>query len=102
MQDLPLKITLRRTTLESAREIMQAVRVMRRPEIKISCYTSLVIIQMDVNFFVTTVKNMRANGLKKKTKTVIEYRIVYGTRVLYEWTRFSLGLDSIRLNVRRT
>ena len=28
-------------------------------------------------------------------------RIVYGTRVLYDYTRLSLGLDSISLNVRR-
>ena len=31
-----------------------------------------------------------------------EYRILYGTRVLYEYTRMGLGLDSISLNVRRT
>ena len=36
------------------------------------------------------------------TLKVIEYRIVYGTRVLYEYTRLSLGLDSISFNVRRT
>ena len=29
-------------------------------------------------------------------------RIVYGTRVLYDYTRLSLGLESISLNVRRT
>ena len=28
--------------------------------------------------------------------------IVYGTRVMYDYTRFVLGLDSISLNVRRT
>ena len=33
---------------------------------------------------------------------MIEYRIVYGTRVLYDCTRLSLGLDSISLNVQRT
>ena len=33
---------------------------------------------------------------------VTEYSIVYGTRVLYDYTRFVLGLDSISLNVRRT
>ena len=30
-----------------------------------------------------------------------EYRIVYGKIVMYDKTRFSLGLDSISLNVRR-
>ena len=29
-------------------------------------------------------------------------RIVYGTRVMYDYTRLVLGLDSISLNVRRT
>ena len=29
-------------------------------------------------------------------------RIVYGTRVLYDYNRLSLGLDSISLNVQRT
>ena len=33
---------------------------------------------------------------------VTEYRIVYGTGVLYKYTRLILGLDSISLNVRRT
>ena len=33
---------------------------------------------------------------------MIDYRIVYGTRVLYDYTRLSLLLDSISLNVRRT
>ena len=33
---------------------------------------------------------------------VIEYRIFYGTRVLYDQTILSLVLDSISLNVRRT
>ena len=28
---------------------------------------------------------------------MIEYRVVYGTRVLYDWTGSSLGLDSISL-----
>ena len=31
-----------------------------------------------------------------------EYRIVYGTIVLYDYTRLSLGLDSISFNVQRT
>ena len=30
---------------------------------------------------------------------LIEYRIVYGTSVLYDYTRLGLGLDSISLNV---
>ena len=34
--------------------------------------------------------------------TITEYRIVYRTRVLYDLTRLSLGLDSISLNVQRT
>ena len=33
---------------------------------------------------------------------LIYYRIVYGTRVLYDWTRLGLWLDSISLNVRRS
>ena len=34
---------------------------------------------------------------KTCTKGVTEYRIVYGTIVLYEWTILSEGLDSISL-----
>ena len=33
---------------------------------------------------------------------LIEYRIVYVTRVLYDYTILILGLDSISLNVRGT
>ena len=38
----------------------------------------------------------------KSARQLIEYRIVDGTRVLYDQTRLSLGLDSISLNVQRT
>ena len=33
---------------------------------------------------------------------VIEYRLVYRTRVLYEYTMFRIGIDSISWNVHRT
>ena len=34
--------------------------------------------------------------------TVTEYRLFYGTIVMYDYNIFSLGLDSISLNVQRT
>ena len=36
-------------------------------------------------------------GAYARESLVTEYRIVYGTRVLYKYTRFSLVLDSISL-----
>ena len=42
------------------------------------------------------------SGGRDGGSNMTEYRIVYRTRVMYEWTRLSLGLASIILNVRRT
>ena len=46
-------------------------------------------------------------GLENWDRTLVQYgwqntRVVYGTRVLYDYTRLSLGLYSISLNVQRT
>ena len=40
--------------------------------------------------------------VKEAGYCMIEKWIVYGTRVLYDYTRLSLGLASISLNVQRT
>ena len=39
---------------------------------------------------------------RERRRRLTEYRIVYGTRVIYDYTRLSLGLELISLNVQRT
>ena len=61
-----------RVTLESVREIMQAVQTTIQMGIKRAFFTALDILQKNVRPFGTKVKNKRYNSLTKKTEQAVD------------------------------